>query len=278
MYFIAADVDENEDGVITKAILITMSVVGAYMILVIGLMVWCRVRRRRKITRNLANEKLENGDLEMKEEKDGPNDKLIENNDDIMNNDSDKYCQLKNAKNKCNGSGKQKNGIAGKTRGSNENCGNITGGESGQNMSDNSELSTNSKASRKGYSGINSRYDKIVMPRSLLYDIALLGRGEFGDILLGKCHNSKSNRNSRIEEVELLADEDGSIKSESKKSKYAMIKSLVHTKDENHLAEFKRQLDMFSKLKHENVSEIIGLCNDVEPHYLVFEYTDWVML
>lgn len=38
---------------ITKAVLITMSVAGAYMILVIGLMVWCRYRRKaRKLAAN----------------------------------------------------------------------------------------------------------------------------------------------------------------------------------------------------------------------------------
>jgi PTK7 protein tyrosine kinase 7 len=34
------------DSTVTKAVLITMSVAGAYIILVIGLMVWCRYRRR----------------------------------------------------------------------------------------------------------------------------------------------------------------------------------------------------------------------------------------
>lgn len=44
---------ENEGAMITKAVLITMSVAGAYMILVIGLMVWCRYRRKaRKLAIN----------------------------------------------------------------------------------------------------------------------------------------------------------------------------------------------------------------------------------
>lgn len=44
---------ENEGAMITKAVLITMSVAGAYMILVIGLMVWCRYRRKaRKLELN----------------------------------------------------------------------------------------------------------------------------------------------------------------------------------------------------------------------------------
>lgn len=37
---------ENEDGTVTKALLITMSVAAAYIFLVVGLMVWCRYRRK----------------------------------------------------------------------------------------------------------------------------------------------------------------------------------------------------------------------------------------
>lgn len=111
-------------------------------------------------------------------EKDGPNDKLIENNDEIQNVDVDKYCQMKNAKNKCNGSGniKPKNGsVGGKHRGSTDNCGNTTGGESGHNRSDNSEMSINSKVSKKSIIGGNSSYDKIAMTRSCLHDFVPLG-------------------------------------------------------------------------------------------------------
>lgn len=37
---------ENDDATITKAFLITMSVAAAYILLVVGLMIWCRYRRR----------------------------------------------------------------------------------------------------------------------------------------------------------------------------------------------------------------------------------------
>lgn len=106
--------------------------------------------------------------------------------------------------------------------------------------------------------------------------------------MIAKYQNPRVSKNPAIEELELLNGdttaltdaEEVSHNSEEKEieknSKYVMIKSLLHTKDENHLSEFKRELDMFTKLKHDNVSKIIGLCNEIEPHYLVFEYTDWV--
>lgn len=57
-----------------------------------------------------------------------------------------------------------------------------------------------------------------------------------------------------------------------------LVKALTQTKDENCLAEFKRELDMFSKLSHENINKLYGLCREVEPHYMILEHTDWVSI
>ncbi|XP_056630465.1 tyrosine-protein kinase-like otk [Diorhabda sublineata] len=57
------DNSHSGDSTVTKAVLITMSVAGAYIILVVGLMVWCRYRRKsRKILLDVP--KAENGDIE----------------------------------------------------------------------------------------------------------------------------------------------------------------------------------------------------------------------
>lgn len=55
-----------------------------------------------------------------------------------------------------------------------------------------------------------------------------------------------------------------------------MVKSLSQTKEENCLAEFKREIDMFTKLSHENITKLYGLCRESEPDYMILEYTDWV--
>lgn len=105
--------------------------------------------------------------------------------------------------------------------------------------------------------------------------------------MVAKYQNPRLSKNPAIEEMELLNGDTTALtdaeevshsddKDIDKTSKFVMVKSLLHTKDENHLSEFKRELDMFSKIKHDNVAKIIGLCNEIEPHYLVFEYTDWV--
>jgi PTK7 protein tyrosine kinase 7 len=55
-----------------------------------------------------------------------------------------------------------------------------------------------------------------------------------------------------------------------------LVKALQHTRDELVLVDFKREIDLFHKLSHDNVAKLIGLCRDCEPHYLVLEHSDWV--
>lgn len=56
MYLIILDMDgygsveglENDGSMMTKTVSITLSAAAAYMVLVIGLMAWCRYRRRKR--------------------------------------------------------------------------------------------------------------------------------------------------------------------------------------------------------------------------------------
>ncbi|XP_013780992.1 inactive tyrosine-protein kinase 7-like, partial [Limulus polyphemus] len=78
------------------------------------------------------------------------------------------------------------------------------------------------------------------------------GQGKFGDVFIAKAHGIQEN------EVETLV----------------MVKAL-HTRDENDHFEFKREMDIFHKLNHQNVVKLLGLCRDVEPFLVIVEYSDW---
>lgn len=64
---------------------------------------------------------------------------------------------------------------------------------------------------------------------------------------------------------------------ESEEQTVVLVKSLL-SRDELAQAEFKREVDMFSKLNHTNVVRLLGLCKDTEPHYMILEYIDLVKI
>lgn len=63
---------------------------------------------------------------------------------------------------------------------------------------------------------------------------------------------------------------------DKEKETVVMVKSLQNTREDSALQEFKRELDMFYKLQHQNVAQLLGLCREADPHYMILEYTDWV--
>lgn len=209
-----------EGSTVTKAVLITMSVAGAYIVLVIGLMIWCRYRRRSRKLPVTEATKTENGDVEHTELKDG-----------------------------VNGHGPS----ASKPE---------TNGIEIAQKSDGAET-THSQSSNHSK---KSNYDKLAVSRTHLKDTKLIGRGEFGDVILAKLSRSvivgseKRNSSNSTEDSEV----------------FVMVKALMQTKEENTLTEFKREIDIFVKLSHENVTKLYGLCREAEPHYMILEYTEWV--
>uniref|UniRef100_A0A8C5QLV0 Protein kinase domain-containing protein n=1 Tax=Leptobrachium leishanense TaxID=445787 RepID=A0A8C5QLV0_9ANUR len=77
------------------------------------------------------------------------------------------------------------------------------------------------------------------------------GRGEFGEVFLAKAQGLGSGANEAI----------------------VLVKSL-QTRDEQLQLDFRRELDMFSKLNHNNVVRLLGQCREAEPHYIILEYVD----
>lgn len=125
-----------------------------------------------------------------------------------------------------------------------------------------SQSSTNSKKSK-------SSYDKLALSRNNLKDVKLIGRGEFGDVMIAKIGKSVLLSEKRSSQVSTSNSE------KEEKELVVLVKSLTQNKDEACEAEFKREIEMFSKLSHENVSKLYGLCREMEPHYIIFEHTDW---
>uniref|UniRef100_A0A8C1ASH9 Inactive tyrosine-protein kinase 7 n=1 Tax=Cyprinus carpio carpio TaxID=630221 RepID=A0A8C1ASH9_CYPCA len=93
--------------------------------------------------------------------------------------------------------------------------------------------------------------DKLHFPRAHLQTITTLGRGVFGEVFLAKARV--------IEEAE--------------PETLVLVKSL-ESREETHRAEFRRELEMFSKLNHAHVVRLLGVCRETQPHYMILEYVD----
>lgn len=91
----------------------------------------------------------------------------------------------------------------------------------------------------------------------------LPGHGDFGEVFLAKARHIVKEKSS------------GSNSGDSDKEMLVMVKAL-QTREETALFEYKREIDMYYKLSHENVTKLVKLCRDMDPHYMLLEYSDWV--
>lgn len=83
-----------------------------------------------------------------------------------------------------------------------------------------------------------------------------VGRGKFGEVFLARAK--------------------GLQEGEDKEETVVMVKALQNTREDSALQEFKRELDMFHKLQHQHIVQLLGLCCEAAPHYMILEYSDWV--
>lgn len=251
--------DAEESFFIVRAVLITVTVVFSYIILVIGLMLWCRVKRKARKNRMqlIVKENVESS-----------------RNDTKLNepNDENEPCltEKNNKKNEMNLNGTS-NGI---------NHSNVA--------NDTQKNEINAKYSSK------SGLDAITIPRTILCNVTQIGRGEFGNIFTAKVKfgdlkqhlhkdiaialtiaNEREQRksNGSLENINEIK-EASETAEETISYAHALVKALNKVKDENICIEFRRQLDMFRAISHPNVVRLLGLCRDKDPHYLVLEHTD----
>ena len=92
------------------------------------------------------------------------------------------------------------------------------------------------------------------MKRSVWFAVVYdAGKGEFGEVLIGKACN-------------IVADAAETV---------VMLKSLLST-DESTQTEFFRELELFSRCRHDNIVKLLGISRESLPIYAIYEYTDLV--
>ncbi|XP_064538040.1 tyrosine-protein kinase-like otk [Drosophila montana] len=267
------------DGfLVTRAVLITMTVALAYIVLVVGLMLWCRYRRQaRKARLNELSIKEAGGDQA-----------------EPGKSNEQEPCLSK----------QQRNGHS-KSRAANGDA----------QKSDDTACSQQSKASKKSA----HIYEQLALPRSGLSELIQIGRGEFGDVFVGKLKaslvaaaspgdkdadadkqhsnsengsgasgsgsgsttlstlNEKRRSKTSMDDIEEIKEEEQQEHepAESAADQLVLVKALNKVKDEQACQEFRRQLDLLRAISHKGVVRLFGLCREKDPHYMVLEYTDW---
>lgn len=54
-----------------------------------------------------------------------------------------------------------------------------------------------------------------------------------------------------------------------------VVKSLVSSAD-HHRNEFQNEVEMFRRLNHQHIVPLLGLCKEMEPIYVIYEYCERV--
>ena len=80
-----------------------------------------------------------------------------------------------------------------------------------------------------------------------------VGKGQFGDVLVGKAYNIVANATETL----------------------VMLKSLL-SPDESTQTDFYHELELFSRCHHENIAKLLGISRESFPFFAIYEYTDLV--
>ncbi|KAH8402049.1 hypothetical protein KR009_009485, partial [Drosophila setifemur] len=271
--------ESGGDGfLVTRAVLITMTVALAYIVLVVGLMLWCRYRRQaRKARLNELSTKEAGGDQP----------------DAAVNG---------------KGSSEQEPCLSKQSNGQSKSRSKSNGDAQ---KSDDTACSQQSRASKKSA----HIYEQLALPRSGLSELIQIGRGEFGDVFVGKLKaslvssssptdkdadtekqhsnsengsggsgsgsttlstlNEKRRSKTSMDDIEEIKEEEQEQQNQSDLDQLVLVKALNKVKDEQACQEFRRQLDLLRAISHKGVVRLFGLCREKDPHYLVLENTDW---
>ena len=50
----------------------------------------------------------------------------------------------------------------------------------------------------------------------------------------------------------------------------------LHSREEMIQLEFRQEVEMYNKLRHERICRLLALCREREPIYMILEYCEWV--
>lgn len=105
-----------------------------------------------------------------------------------------------------------------------------------------------------------------------LIDLTKIGRGEFGEVLVGVVSESdisaSSLKNHQNHKENGTIDENA-IQPQQRID--VLVKSMSKIKDESFFIEFRRQIDLYRAVDSKNVVKLLALCFEKDHHFIVLE-------
>ena len=109
-----------------------------------------------------------------------------------------------------------------------------------------------------------------MIPYDRLIDLTKIGRGEFGEVLVGAVLESDvhvlSVKNHQHENG-------GTDEIQAQQRVHVLVKSLSKIKDESFFVEFRRQIDLYRAVDSQNVVKLFALCFEKDHHFMVLEHS-----
>lgn len=104
------------------------------------------------------------------------------------------------------------------------------------------------------------RYDRLL-------DLTKIGRGEFGEVLVGAVLESDVPASVKNHQQQ----NGGTDEIQAQQRVHVLVKSLSNIKDESFFVEFRRQIDLYRAVDSHNVVKLFALCFEKDHHYMVLE-------
>jgi serine/threonine protein kinase len=111
-----------------------------------------------------------------------------------------------------------------------------------------------------------------MIPHDRLLDLTKIGRGEFGEVLVGAVSESDisaSSLKNHQNHKENGAIDENEIQPQQRLD--VLVKSLSKIKDETFFVEFRRQIDLYRAVDSKNVVKLLALCFEKDHHFMVLE-------
>ncbi|XP_078137903.1 inactive tyrosine-protein kinase 7-like [Centroberyx gerrardi] len=133
--------------------------------------------------------------------------------------------------------------------------------EEAQRLNGQQEVALSSLGSAAHHHG---NQDRLSFPRSNLSCITTLGRGEFGEVFIAKAKGLGRGGG---------AGGGGGGAAEEEQEAVVVVKEL-QSREEVVQQEFWRQVEMFSKLSHQNMSRLLAVNRSTQPQSFILEYAE----